>query len=237
MNNEIPPPAKFISKYPLKQESNKEETSMDDDSQIATNDQGSSFSVENNINLNIKSCQFIVIEDETNQNSNCLVLELSVAMRMMNANKANKIEGSFENLTIYASNFEELKQSKIKYDILQPTKINVTLATNPNEQIIDVRIGNISVNINPTLISTIASLKNSMGKQQTNITYEKDKINSKSIFDPKPFKDSSFWFIQDPQEKEDTLEQTDILEITTGTPSKRKSIIQQQNKQKKINKD
>ncbi|CAF4399983.1 unnamed protein product, partial [Adineta steineri] len=107
--------------------------------QITTNDQDSSFSVENNINLNIKSCQFIVIEDETNQNSNSLVLELSVAMRMMNANKTNKIEGSFENLTIYASNFEELKQSKIKYDILQPTKINVTLATNPNEQIIDVR--------------------------------------------------------------------------------------------------
>ncbi|CAF3768117.1 unnamed protein product [Adineta steineri] len=236
MNNEIPPPAKFVSKYPLKQESNEEETSVDDDSEITTNDQDSSFSVENKINLNIKSCQFIVIEDETNQNSNCLVLELSVAMRMMNANKTNKSEGSFENLTIYASNFEELKQSKIKYDILQPTKINVTLVTNPNEQIIDVRIGNISVNINPTLISTIASLKNSMGKQQTNITYEKDKINSKSIFDPKPFKDSSFWFIQDPQEKEDTLEQTDILEITTGTPSKRKSIIQQQNKQKKIHK-
>ncbi|CAF1523497.1 unnamed protein product, partial [Adineta steineri] len=39
-----------------------------------------------------------------------------------------------------------------------------------------------------------------------------------------------------PQEKEDTLEQTDILEITTGTPSKRKSIIQQQNKQKKMHK-
>jgi hypothetical protein len=41
---------------------------------------------------------------------------------------------------------------------------------------------------------------------------------------------------KDSQKKEETLEQTDILEITTGTPSKKKHIIQQQNKQKNIEK-
>jgi hypothetical protein len=43
-----------------------------------------------------------------------------------------------------------------------------------------------------------------------------------------------YFYFKDPQEKEESLEQTDVLETATGTPSKKKNIIQQKNKEKNI---
>ncbi|CAF4198469.1 unnamed protein product, partial [Rotaria sordida] len=71
-----------------------------------------------------------------------------------------------------------------------------------------------------------------MGKLQIAVQTEADKINSKTLFDPKPFKDANFWFIEDNDEKQEVMEQTDILEVTTGTPSQKKPAIEEAQKQK-----
>ncbi|CAF1603108.1 unnamed protein product, partial [Didymodactylos carnosus] len=65
---------------------------------------------------------------------------------------------------------------------------------------------------------------------------ETEKINDKSIFNPKPFKDASLWFIEDNEEKQEMLEQKDILEEITGAPSHKKAAIEEANKQKEKDK-
>lgn len=110
-------------------------------------------------------------------------LKLSVLMRLVSTNKDSKFDGTVKDLTIYGTNFEELQQSKIKYHVsvffyqiyfyfkkhekvFQPSQIDLTMIKSVDQQKIDVHIGNISLDVNPALIHTIISLKNSMGKQQ-----------------------------------------------------------------------
>ncbi len=78
---------------------------------------------------------------------------------------------------------------------------------------------------------------------------EKEKVNSKSLFNPKPFKDANFWFtkgfikswiflfklfywlgVLDTEEQQAKLETTDILETVTGTPSIQKAVKEEENK-------
>ncbi len=95
-----------------------------------------------------------------------------------------KISGSLKELTIYSSKFGELKNSKIGYPvrinisfisltfrflyekILQPVDIDAMLMMNMEEQKIDIRIGDISVQIPPKVMHTIRNMINSMGKLQ-----------------------------------------------------------------------
>ena len=65
-----------------------------------------------------------------------------------------------------------------------------------NEQKIDVNLSDLSISIDPKLIKTFVTLANSIQTIDKKPKEEKEKINSKTIFIPKPFKDSSFWFIQ-----------------------------------------
>ncbi|CAF4372223.1 unnamed protein product, partial [Adineta steineri] len=102
------------------------------------------------------------------------------------------------------------------------------------EQKIDVNIGDLSINIDPALIKTFAKLSSSIKKQPQNSKDEKERINSKIIFDPKPFKDSNFWFIEDSETKHEIIEETDILEIATGSPSHKANDIKQKKQEKNI---
>jgi len=97
---------------------------------------------------------------------------------------------------------------------LQPVDIDAILMMNMEEQKIDIRIGDISIQIPPKVMHTIRNMINSMGKLQvmkfvfvfyfcqhldslqTTVQTEADIINSKTLFDPKPFKDANFWFIE-----------------------------------------
>lgn len=121
---------------------------------------------------------------------------------------------------------------------------------NSTEQKIDVQLGNLSINIDPALIRTFVTLSKSLVETpKVNPNEEKEKVNSKHIFDPRPFKDSTFWFIEgknivveqfacchdkssDWEEKQEVLEERDILEMTTGSPSQRKNDIDERNKDK-----
>ncbi|CAF3837772.1 unnamed protein product, partial [Rotaria sp. Silwood1] len=231
----LPSPAKSISQYKSSdsQRSSSLTTSEDDQPRRKRSVRSD---VETNMKIEVKPSQLILLEDQNNNNSNCLILNFSFLMELVNNGDDTKISSSIKDLTFYGSTFQQLKDSKVKYSILQRSEINAMIMMNFDEQKIDLNIGDLTINIDPTLIKTFASLSNSINKkqEQVNPKEEKDKINSKSIFDPKPFKDSTFWFIQNSEERKELLEDTDLLEITTGLPSQKKNELKQKQQQKSI---
>ncbi|CAF4587796.1 unnamed protein product, partial [Rotaria magnacalcarata] len=48
-------------------------------------------------------------------------------MRVINFGCDTKVFGSLNDLTIYTSNFAELKSSKVKYRILQPATVDLAV--------------------------------------------------------------------------------------------------------------
>ncbi|CAF4702094.1 unnamed protein product, partial [Rotaria sp. Silwood2] len=78
--------------------------------------------------------------------------------------------------------------------ILQPTKADIYLTMNNERQRMDVRISDIIVSIAPVAIRTVINVTSSLGTLQAAVKTETEKLNSKSLFNPKSIKDGNFWF-------------------------------------------
>ncbi|CAF0945953.1 unnamed protein product [Adineta ricciae] len=188
--------------------------------------------VETALDVLVKHPEVILLEDQHNANSNCLVLDLALEMRMNIVNEKSELSGRLRDLTVYSSNFAELKSaanspSKVKYRILQPAKAEICMLTTTEEQKIDLRVSDIMVSIAPAAVRTVIGVMSSLGTLQATTEAEVEKINSKSIFDPKPFKDANFWFTKGIEEK---VEEVDVLETVRGTPSQQGAIKEEENK-------
>ncbi|CAF5160105.1 unnamed protein product, partial [Rotaria sp. Silwood1] len=85
--------------------------------------------------------------------------------------------------------------------ILQPAKADVYLTMNNEQQKMDVRISDIIVSIAPAAIRTVIGVTSSLGTLQAVAKDEAEKLNSKSLFNPKPIKDGNFWFTKDNEKK------------------------------------
>ncbi|CAF4137741.1 unnamed protein product, partial [Adineta steineri] len=191
--------------------------------------------VETRIDVIVKNPEIILLEDQHNSNSNCLVLDLALQMRMISVGEDSKLYIWLKDLTVYSSNFAELRDSKnagskIKYRILQPAKADVIIIMDKQQQKIDVRISDIIVSIAPAAVKTLIAVTSSLGTLKTDVEEEKEKVNSKSLFTPKTFKDSGLWYIKEYEEKHAKLESTDILETVTGTPSIQKAVKEEEDK-------
>ncbi|CAF3490253.1 unnamed protein product [Rotaria sp. Silwood2] len=233
----LPSPAKSVSQYKsLDHQRSSLLTTSENDQPRRKHSARSD--VDTNVKIEVKPSQLILFEDQNNNNSNCLVLNFSFLMQLINNGDDTKISSSIKDLSFYGSNFQQLKDSKMKYSILKRSEINAMIMMNSDEQKIDLNIGDLTINIDPALIKTFAHLSSSINKKQEQVhpKEEKEKINSKSIFDPKPFKDSTFWFIQNSEEKKELMEDLDLLEITTGLPSQKKNELKQKEKEKSIQK-
>ncbi|CAF4149952.1 unnamed protein product, partial [Adineta steineri] len=185
--------------------------------------------IETRIDVIVKNPEIILLEDQHNSNSNCLVLDLALQMRMIIVGEDSKIYIWLKDLTVYSSNFAELRDSKnagskIKYRILQPAKADVIIIMDNHQQKIDVRISDIIVSIAPAAVKTLIGVTNSLGTLQANVVEEKEKVNSKSLFTPKTFKDSDLWYIKEYEEKQAKLESTDILETVKEEEEEDKMI-------------
>ncbi|CAF1577688.1 unnamed protein product [Adineta steineri] len=115
-------------------------------------------------------------------------------MRMINVCDESKLYIWLKDLTVYNSNFAELRDSKnagskIKYRILQLAKDDVIVIMDKQQQKIDVRISDFIVSIAPAAVKTLIGITSSLGTLQTNVEEQKEKVNSKS------FKDATFWCI------------------------------------------
>ncbi|CAF1265249.1 unnamed protein product [Rotaria sordida] len=190
--------------------------------------------VETRIDVSVKNPEIILLEDQHNSNSNCLVLDLALQLRMITIDNNTQLYGWLKNLTVYSSNFAELRDSnnagsKIKYRILQPAKADIYLTMNNEQQKMDVRISDIIVSIAPAAIRTVIGVTSSLGTLQATVKEETEKLNSKSLFNPKPIKDGNFWFTKDYGKKS---QPTDESEAAKTNPSQQKAIKQEENKTK-----
>jgi len=202
---------------------------------VSDKNPGVDFDVETRIEVNVKNPEIILLEDQHKANSNCLVLDVAAEMRMVLTGDNSKMYLWLKDLTVYSSNFAELKDphnsgSKIKYRVLQPAKIDVIMISDKEQQKVDVRVSDIIVSIAPAAVRTLIGVTSSLGTLETSVKEEKEKekINSKSLFEPKAFKDSQFWFAKEERGKIDT--NTDVLEAVTGTPSEKKEVMVEEKK-------
>ncbi|CAF0900458.1 unnamed protein product [Adineta steineri] len=231
----LPLPSKSISIYQQQQPSN-DQSNTKTNNYVPPAKDSKSNDIETRLEFILNPSQIVLLEDQNKENSDCLALNLTLSIDLINLGDETKISSSIKDLSFFGTNYQQLKESQIRYSVLSPSEIDAMIIINKNEQKIDLNIGDISINIDPALIRTFVNLQNSINKKQENPKDEKEKVNSKTIFIPKQFKDSSFWFIKDFEEKDELLDEIDILELTTGSPSEKTNEIKEKEKDKNIEK-
>jgi len=97
IQHELPPPVKAISKD---RQLNRDE-SESSSSQSLTVPQQSSSDVTTNVNVTVKTPQIILLEDQNDVNSNCLVLDFAFEMRMTMKSDNKKLSGTVKDLNLY----------------------------------------------------------------------------------------------------------------------------------------
>ncbi|CAF3681386.1 unnamed protein product [Rotaria sordida] len=197
-----------------------------------TTTQTSNVNVETRLEISVKNPEIILLEDYHNSNSNCLVLALALQMRMIQIDNEIKLYGWLKDLTIYSSNFAELKDtknssSKIKYRILQPAKADIFLSMNNEQQKIDVRISDIIISIAPAAIRTMISVTNSLGMRQSTTQEETEKLSSKGLFTSKSFKEGDFWFTKEFEKQNNVTETSPIQQNIITEEEIQKPLVQQ----------
>ncbi|CAF3896761.1 unnamed protein product, partial [Rotaria magnacalcarata] len=151
-------------------------------------------SIDTKIEIVVKNPEIILIEDQHNANSHCLVLNFALNMRVINFGCDTKVFGSLNDLTIYTSNFAELKSSKVKYRILQPATVDLAVIMDLEQQKIDIRCSHILINIMPVAVRIIIGVTNSLSKPPP--TSKQEKFDTQNMFDPKAFNESDFWYLK-----------------------------------------
>ncbi|CAF3899768.1 unnamed protein product, partial [Rotaria magnacalcarata] len=178
--------------------------------------------LETRMDVIVKNPEIILLEDQHNSNSNCLVLDLALQLRMIMIGNETQLYGWLKNLTVYSSNYADIRdsnniESKIKYRILQPAKVDVFLSMNNEQQKMDVRISEIIVSIAPAAIRTLIGVTSSLGTLQAITKDQIEKIDSKALFDPKSIKDANFWFTKDYEQKSQENNEPQQQAITQET--------------------
>ncbi|CAF4608864.1 unnamed protein product [Rotaria sp. Silwood1] len=163
--------------------------------------------VETRVDILLKNPEIILLEDQHNSNSNCLVLNFALTMRAVNIGDDMKIFSTLNDLTIYSSNFAELKSSKVKYRILQPAKVDLTIMIDAEQQKVDVRFSHIIINITPAAVRILISVTSSLSKHQP--TKKQEKFDVQTMFNPKSITESNFWYLT--EDRNDVLSQKDSL--------------------------
>ncbi|CAF4434885.1 unnamed protein product, partial [Adineta steineri] len=102
------------------------------------------------------------------ENSDCLALNLTLSIDLINLGDETKISSSIKDLSFFGMNYQQLKESQIRYSVLSPSEIDAMIIINKNEQKIDLSIGDISINVDPAIIRTLVNLQNSINKKQVN---------------------------------------------------------------------
>ncbi|CAF4497379.1 unnamed protein product [Rotaria socialis] len=167
--------------------------------------------IDTRIEIVVKNPEIILLEDQHNANSHCIVLNFALKMRVMNFGYDTKVFGSLNDLTIYTSNFAELKSSKVKYRILQPATVDLAVIMDLEQQKIDIRCSHILINIMPVAVRILIGVTNSLSKPPP--TSKQEKFDTQNMFDPKAFNESDFWYLK---------------EGLSGISAQEKSLVKQQ---------
>ena len=90
-------------------------------SAISSESSGSSFGPETDLNFEMKPCQLVLIEDRNNNDFSCLIFHFSLIIHLINKSDQTKISATIKDLAFFGSNFQQLKESKMKYSVIIKT--------------------------------------------------------------------------------------------------------------------
>ncbi|XP_076225482.1 vacuolar protein sorting 13C isoform X3 [Nomia melanderi] len=150
------------------------------------------------INLHIEKPDIILLEDMDDINSNCIILNTELILKVRLMGEHQVITGSIKDLSILAGVYNPVKRSDWIYQVLRPCSISVAGSTPEGKGLhIDVCCTDIHVSVSPGVIEILNKVVHTATKTET-----KDQevviseSNHEGLWIITPYEESDFWFLK-----------------------------------------
>ncbi|XP_076183155.1 vacuolar protein sorting 13C isoform X2 [Ptiloglossa arizonensis] len=150
------------------------------------------------INLHIEKPDIILLEEMDDINSNCIILNTELLLKVRLLGEHQVITGSIKDLSILAGIYNPLKRSDWIYQVLRPCSISVAGSTPEDRGLhIDVCCTDIHVSVSPGVIEILNKVVHTATKteikDQEIVTSEP---SHKGLWIITPYEESDFWFLK-----------------------------------------
>ncbi|CAK9800782.1 Intermembrane lipid transfer protein Vps13, partial [Anthophora quadrimaculata] len=150
------------------------------------------------VNIHVEKPDIILLEDMDDINSNCIILNTELLLKVRLMDEHQVITGSIKDLSILAGVYNPIKRSDWIYQVLRPCSISVAGSTPEDKGLhIDVCCTDIHVSVSPGVIEILNKVVHTATK-----TEEKDQEvvvaeqNYEGLWIITPFEESDFWFLK-----------------------------------------
>ncbi|CAF1527089.1 unnamed protein product, partial [Adineta steineri] len=113
----LPLPSKSISIYQQQQPSN-DQSNTKTNNYVPPAKDSKSNDIETRLEFILNPSQIVLLEDQNKENSDCLALNLTLSIDLINLGDETKISSSIKDLSFFGTNYQQLKQSQIRYSVI-----------------------------------------------------------------------------------------------------------------------
>ncbi|XP_043520214.1 vacuolar protein sorting-associated protein 13 isoform X3 [Frieseomelitta varia] len=150
------------------------------------------------INIHVEKPDIILLEDMDDINSNCIILNTELLLKVRLMDEHQIITGSIKDLSILAGIYNPMKRSDWIYQVLRPCSISVAGSTPDGKGLhIDICCTDIHLSVSPGVIEILNKVVHTATKteeqdQEVVVTEE----NYEGLWIVTPFEESDFWFLK-----------------------------------------
>ncbi|XP_068984481.1 intermembrane lipid transfer protein Vps13 isoform X1 [Bombus flavifrons] len=150
------------------------------------------------VNVHIEKPDIILLEDMDDINSNCIILNTELLLKVRIMDEHQVIAGTIKDLSILAGIYNTAKRSDWIYQVLRPCSISVAGSTPEGKGLhIDICCTDIHLSVSPGVIEILNKVVHTATKTQEQdqevIITER---NYEGLWVVTPFEENDFWFLK-----------------------------------------
>lgn len=150
------------------------------------------------INLHVEKPDIILLEDMDDINSNCIVLNTQLLLKVRIMGEHQVIVGSIKDLSLLTGIYNPAKRADWIYQVLKPCSISVAGSTPENKGLhLDVSCTDIHISVSPGVIEILNKVIHTVTKkEEENNEIVKLDPTYEGLWIITPFKENDYWFLK-----------------------------------------
>ncbi|XP_011630655.2 LOW QUALITY PROTEIN: vacuolar protein sorting-associated protein 13 [Pogonomyrmex barbatus] len=150
------------------------------------------------VNLHVEKPDIILLEDMDDINSNCIILNTELLLKLRITGEHQVITGSIKDLSLLTGIYNPAKRTDWIYQVLKPCSISVAGSTPDDKGLhLEIRCTDIHVSVSPGVIEILNKVIHTMTKkEEEDKNIIKPEPNYEGLWIITPFEENNYWFLK-----------------------------------------
>ncbi|XP_072763012.1 intermembrane lipid transfer protein Vps13 isoform X2 [Anoplolepis gracilipes] len=150
------------------------------------------------VNLHVEKPDIILLEDMDDINSNCIILNTELLLKMRIMGEHQVISGSIKDFSLLTGIYNPTKRADWIYQVLKPCSISVAGSTPEGKGLhLDICCTDIHMSVSPGVIEILSKVVHTVTKkEEEDMEVVKPEPNYEGLWIVTPFEENDYWFLK-----------------------------------------